>query len=35
MGLGDQIMEAGYHPEEVRFVDDAGRRMGGFPTEVL
>ena len=35
MGLKDQVQREGYHQKEVRFVDDASKRAGGFSTEVV
>ena len=35
MGLVPQIRELGYQVEEVRFVDEAGHRSGGFSVDVL
>jgi len=35
MGLLPQVMAAGYDQREVRFVDDHGRRIGGFDTHTL
>src|SRR5689334_3647626 len=32
MGLADQLEATGYNIEEVRLVDQRGRRVGGFPT---
>ncbi len=33
MGLGSEIERRGYHVQEVRFVDSADRRVGGFHTK--
>jgi 2-polyprenyl-6-methoxyphenol hydroxylase-like FAD-dependent oxidoreductase len=35
MGLAERIRECGYQVEEVRFVDDRGRPVGGFAVDVL
>ncbi len=35
MGLIERLRELGYQVEEVRFVDGAGRKAGGFGTEVF
>lgn len=35
MGLLPRIHEVGYQVQEIRFVDKNGRRVGGFPIDVL
>jgi 2-polyprenyl-6-methoxyphenol hydroxylase-like FAD-dependent oxidoreductase len=35
MGLIPRLLELGYQVEEVRFVDQHGRRRGGFSTEIF
>lgn len=35
MGILPAVREAGYQVEEVRFVDDEGRKVGGFAVEAL
>jgi len=35
MGLLPQVLERGYHMQELRFVDDDSRKAGGFDTEVF
>lgn len=35
MGLLPRIRELGYQLREVRFVDRGGRKVGGFPTDVM
>lgn len=35
MGLRDTILAEGYAPDEVRFVDDGSRKVGGFSTETI
>jgi 2-polyprenyl-6-methoxyphenol hydroxylase-like FAD-dependent oxidoreductase len=35
MGLGDELDRVGYHVQEMRIVDDRGRRIAGFGNRVL
>ncbi len=35
MGLAPEVLESGYKVQELRLVDRAGRRVGGFPVDVF